>query len=845
MRKGPGVFILRTRFLAVSGHYRTEENGVTLELFGRCKDGRSITGLYRGFWPYFHIVEPGEEVLQDLRNDPMVRDLREETLWETGEDRNCLRVEITFPFDVPKYRKKWQERGYRILAADIPFIYRYFYDLDLGTYLDIEGQEVKGDRYSTNLVIEIDEIKAVEPFDVRLKVLSFDIENSIRTGEIFTIGYSISEFPLSGEDVVGSYIALDPKEGWGALEGERKMIDDLSSLIRDEDPDIITGYNIDGYDIPHISKRDGILEGKGLNWGRDGGMIEKVGYRTWKMKGRIVVDAWWEAKKAFRPKKETLMAVSQLLLGEGKDDIDTSRIEEEWENRREDVIRYCVKDSALALRILNKTGSVQKGVELAYVARLPLVDVLSGTTSTLIDSILIRKADRAGIGIPLTRHEKKSAKIEGAYVHAVEPGLYDWVVVLDFRSMYPSLMIEKNICFTTFTRDGSVGEETPSDDVFYLPKQTRVGLVPDILHDLMNQRQEAKSRMRSAKTDDEARFLDGLQEAIKVLMNSFYGVFASYFYRFTNRSIGASITAFAREAIKDLISVIGGEGIEVIYSDTDSVFLRSPYDNADDTIEFSKKLARRFSKDGVVLEFEKVLNPFFTHGKKKRYVGKQIWPDDKLLVRGYEMRRTDSFDLQSGTLTRMFEYVLDREIDSALGFARDIIRKCKEGDVETQSLVISRTVKEVEEGRIRSAYKNPDSLSNIQALRKTQLLGIEVVPGMKVSWIVVDAKTSPQKVEPFIEGRDFVHKPDYGYYSERLASTLSRVTEVFDVSEKDLLTSGSQTSLFDSFTSEDKDEEEKEHNAGKTSEERVDEREDRAGNTGPNEPKEVSLDMWM
>ena len=836
---------MRTRFLAVSGHYRKEGDGVTLELFGRCEDNRSITALYHDFWPYFYIVEPGEEVRKDLGNDPMVRDLREKSLWEAGEERNCLRVEITYPFDVPKYRKKWQERGYRILAADIPFIYRYFYDLDLGTYLEIEGQEVNTDRYSTDLVIDISDIKAVEPFDVSLKVLSFDIENSIKTGEIYTIGYSTSGFPLSSEDLKGSSIALDPKEGWGVLEGERKMIDDLSSVIRDEDPDIITGYNIDGYDIPHVLKRDEILEGKGLNWGRDGGMIEKVGYRTWKMKGRVVVDAWWEAKKTFRPKKETLMAVSNLLLGEGKDDIDTSRIEEEWKNRREDVIRYCVKDSVLALRILNKTSSVQRGVELAYVARLPLVDVLSGTTSTLIDSILIRKADRAGIGIPLTRHEKKRSKIEGAYVHAVEPGLYDWVVVLDFRSMYPSLMIEKNICFTTFTRDVDAGNKTPLDDVFYLPKDRRMGLVPDILQDLMDRRQNAKSRMRSAKTDDESRFLDGLQEAIKVLMNSFYGVFASYFYRFTNRSIGASITAFAREAIMDLISTIEGEGVEVIYSDTDSVFLRSPHDNAEDTIEFSKKLARRFSRDGVVLEFEKVLNPFFTHGKKKRYVGMQIWPEEKLIVRGYEMRRTDSFDLQSGSLTRMFEYVLDRDIDGALLFARETIRKCREEDVETQSLVISRTVKEVEEDRIRSAYKNPDSLSNIQALRKTLLLGIEVVPGMKVSWIVVDAKTSPQRVEPFVDGRDFEYRPDYRYYTERLASTLSRVTEVFDVSEKDLLTSGSQTSLFDSFNSEGREEEEKKIDAGHIPGNTVDERSEKAANTGSNGRKDVSLDMWM
>jgi DNA polymerase I len=183
-----------------------------------------------------------------------------------------------------------------------------------------------------------------------------------------------------------------------------------------------------------------------------------MGFRSWRAKGRIIVDAWWQAKRTFRPKKETLEAVSNLLLGEGKDDIDTSIIEEEWANRREEVIRYCIRDAELALRILDRTQAVKKSTALAYVASLPLMDILNGTTSNLIDSILIREADGRDIGIPLTRHEAKTSKIEGAYVHSIEPGLYHWVIVLDFRSMYPSLMIQNNICFTTLTdnEDGTI-----------------------------------------------------------------------------------------------------------------------------------------------------------------------------------------------------------------------------------------------------------------------------------------------------------------------------------------------------------------------------------------------------
>ena len=789
---------MKARFLVVSGQYRKADEGVTLELFGRMKDGRSITVVYSGFRPYFFILEPGPEVEVELEGDPMVLGTRRIKQWYEGSDRDVLRVEIIYPFEVPKYRKRWQERGYTILAADIPFIYRFFYDMDLGAYLEVEGEEMDSEGYTTDLALRAEKVIETEPFKVKLKVLSFDIENSIRTGRIYTIGYSVGWFPLDVDTKEG-HLLYTEEEGWGPWECERKMIDDLSKLIREEDPDVITGYNIDGYDIPHLLRRDEALEKKGLQWGRDLSGLEKVGYRSWKVRGRVVVDAWWEAKTTFRPKVETLMAVSQMLLGEGKDDIDTSIIEEEWKRRREDVVAYCEKDANLALRILGRTQSVRRARQLAYVSKLPLYDILTGTTSTMIDSILIREADRKGIAIPLTKHEKKTDKIEGAYVHAIKPGLYPSVIVLDFRSMYPSLMIEHNICFTTFTRSEEGSSHSPIEGVNFLVPGRREGLVPGILKNLMDERQEAKKKRDEAAESSAREYFDGLQEALKVLMNSFYGVFASYFYRFTNRSIGSAITAYAREAVLELMDELNGEGIEVIYSDTDSVFISSPREDLEGAVKLGKELARRYSRDSIVLEFEMVLDPFFTHGKKKRYVGRKVWPERDLIVRGYEMRRTDAFDLQSTSLTDLFERVLDNDIEGALQYARDVVRDTREGKVDNSSLVISRSVKEVEESRIREAYKNPDSMSNVQALRKTIEMGVEVVPGMKVSWIVVDGRSTPQRVEPYLEGKKFDHVPDYNYYAERLASTLARVTEVFDLSEKDLLQSATQTSLFDSF----------------------------------------------
>ncbi len=738
------------RLLVISGHYRRDLDEVVIELFGRGKDGRSYTVLYKGFRPYFYIVEPREDIREALGSDPEVLEISDRDLWTEGRIRNCLKVTIRFPFDVPKYRKKFQEKGYSILAADIPFIYRFFYDLDLGSYLEVEGEIVDVENFTTDVVMQATSFKKVEPFKVKLKVLSFDIENSIRSGELYMVGHSTSWMDPVDEKGLDSGHVIPNLAMEEQMEREDMVIQGLEDIIRSNDPDIITGYNIDGYDIPHLMKRAKILSIEGIRMGRDGSYVDNQGFRSWRAKGRIIVDAWWEAKRAFRPKKETLEAVSTMLFGEGKDDIDTSIIEEEWANRRDEVISYCEKDAELALRVLDRTQAVKKAMALSFVAKLPLFDIMSGTTSNMIDSILIRAADRNDIGIPMTRREAKTSKIEGAYVHSIEPGLFHWVIVLDFRSMYPSLMIENNICFTTFTGESEGNIPSPIPGIFFLVPEKRKGLVPAILKDLMEDRIQAKRSMKGTDDLQEREFYNGLQEAIKVLMNSFYGVFASYFYRFTDRSIGSSITAYARENIKGIISTLQNEGMEVIYSDTDSVFVRSPANNLDDTVKSGMELSKRFSDGARVLEFEKVFSSFFTHGKKKRYVGKVAWPTEDLIVRGYEMRRTDSFDLQSETLSRVFDLVLDGKKDEALEYSKTMVQSVRSGEVPTEKLVISRSVQEVEEDRIREKYKNPDSMANIQALRKTRKLGIELVPGMKVSWIVVDAKAKPQMVEPYM-----------------------------------------------------------------------------------------------
>jgi len=217
----------------------------------------------------------------------------------------------------------------------------------------------------------------------------------------------------------------------------------------------------------------------------------------------------------------------------------------------------------------------------------------------------------------------------------------------------------------------------------------------------------------------------------------------------------------------------------VIYGDTDSVFFSSPHSNLEETIDFGQKIAERYSVGAKQLEFEKILHPFFSHGVKKRYVGKQIWPKKGMLIRGYETRRTDSFPVQVWALKDVFAKLMDLDVDDALETARDWVSKVSSGEIEKQHYVISKTV------NLERKYVNEDNQAHLQAYKKYIETGRPFVSGMKVSFIVTNAKVSPMEVEPFIPDEE-CPEPDYDYYVDRIAKSLSRVTDVFEWDAKAL-----------------------------------------------------------
>lgn len=883
--------VVSGRYHSVDGLNGSKSPSTVLELFGRSEQGESLCVLVHGLRPTFEIsplmawtdgMEIPEHVIQRLANVREMDDVIDVTgpelkLTDLGQ-RPIWTVTVRQPFVVPSLRKALSKQSWQIYSGDIPFLNRLFLDQGIGMHLAVQGEIIDrrehqdedasflaavrsaggAGRYSVDctVVCSLDDIQASEPFPVPYKVFSFDLETSIAHDTVLCAAAVIED------------MGTGSRQTFSFVGEEVTIMEELTLVVRSQDPDIITGYNIDNFDLPRLNDRMGVhARSKDwrkrallFGWGRvqqteseakrtrSGLFPRRQSSRAWNLAGRSVVDAWWQARMALRPQRETLSFISNLLFPDQADkhkmDVDASKMDEEWASRPDVVLEYCIRDAALPLDILGELQVIRRKEAVAAVAKVVFDTAANGSTSQLIDSLVIRLADSEGVAVPLTGSaQAKEGQITGGYVHEVAAGLHPWIAVLDFKSMYPSIMIGHNICYTTRIDPVQTDQPEEGEQVHTAPtgarfrhQSVRKGLVPSLLEDLMAQRDEHKSALKAAKSEEDetkVSFHDSMQYAVKILMNSFYGVFASGFYRFTHRDLGSSITAWARHNIKAIIAQLDAEGHEVVYSDTDSIFVRSPVDDTapsslkeeeiqaakdgipeavkhmaawnsakDDMIRFGLEVAERYSRDSAILEFEKGLSVFFSHGAKKRYVGQVVYPSEEMLIRGYETQRTDSFAYLTTTMKRMFSHALADEGDALVRYALGQVRDLREGNVPASALILAKSCK----GRMGSNgevdftkdYANPDSMAQVRVAKARIALGLGFTSGMKVSYIVTDATQRPMRVQPWLENEEGggVAGYDGQFYAERLAAALGRITEAFGWTAKELVSGNKQTSLF-------------------------------------------------
>jgi len=778
-------------------------------LYGRTNNGERIIVKNNMFYPYTYItVDSLGDDTSLLYVNTCILYAERTALYVGPYLTDVYKVYVKLPWDVKRLRDAYPYLDF--YAADIEFALRFFYDNRLGY---INTLETSQDGFDIQMRAEDTLCKHDEMIDVELTRLSFDIEQSIKTGEILTIcavmrpmkcppGKEIQEHNINGVEIKTYMVGEDLQYSITA-DTSAKLLMAFEHTIAALDPDIITGYYIQGYDFPTLAE---VIENRDL----------KIGFEKRKLRltkhmrsdGRVIVDTMFLLRKIAKPQRESLEFVSQLLLGEGKDDVVTWKIDEEWARDSKKVVKYCIKDSRLALDVCDKIKAIPKLERLALESKNTLAMAGYDSQARLIDSLIIPEADRRNVAVPMNKFDQirkdDEEKISGADVSDASSGIFDFVAVFDVKSMYPSMFKKYNIDPTTYIPHGDHIDDDKVNTSEFLTKcdelhnvqharflKEPVGMVPTLLTQLWDRRDELKRLMAEAETDEEREHYDFLQGAVKVLMNAMYGVFASSFYRFTNPEIGESITTWAVYHKKLLESILESLGYNVLYGDTDSVFVKLKNEVLEDAIEEGKQLEAILSEEaGILIEFEKILDPMIQMGTKKKYISRSIWPEKKLYIRGIETRRGDSFTHQSDMLEAMIEHLIKKDINEAKHVAQAYIKSVH--DVTIEELSITKSVK------ARGEYKNAEAMQNFIVYMQLKAAHLPAFPGMKVSWINLTGKERVKALELITE--DDIKLIDWKYYEARLFTNAMRILQPLGISKIELLYNQKQTGLGEYFS---------------------------------------------
>ena len=548
--------------------------------------------------------------------------------------------------------RRLREKGFRIYESDVNPLERYLMERFVAGGFEAQGAWSQENGF---LASRNPQIRGA-PMQPELSVLSLDIETNAHTGEILSIACS------GKKDVVvirGNQSAAAPPVRF--CRTEQELLKLFFDHLKAEDPDIIIGWSVIDFDLFVLQQRCTALHVP-FSAGRDqGGRIvegRRDGQKMARINGRVVIDVPTMLRTYYQAFEEySLDFVASSMLGKGKSIKETgsAKIEEIIRQFREDPLslaRYNLLDAQLTKEIFERAGILPNAIERSKRSGL-LLDRVGGSVAAF-DYLYLPRLHRAGRVAPDSADVlPPSSPLPGGYVLEPKPGIYENVLVFDFRSLYPSLIM-------TFKID-PLGLVAPSTRRIQGPVGTSfaddVTILPTIIAQLMEARAQAKRDKNPI-----------LSQAIKILMNSFYGVFGAMGCRFFSSELSTTITQTGQYILKQTIEHIqSSTPYQVIYGDTDSLFvLLGEGKDAEaahigetvareTTAWFAAELKERFGATSALeLQFERHFRHFFmpalrgsTQGSKKHYCGSVTGPtgDTTLLFKGMESARSDWTDL--------------------------------------------------------------------------------------------------------------------------------------------------------------------------------------------------------
>jgi len=762
-----------------------------VRMFGVSKGGERVVVTDRGFRPYFYVKGKPSNLRQALAKIAPIEAVDVVERRYFGRPVELFKVTARVPEDVRRLREAALalEGVEGVLEADIRFYMRYMVDVGImpSTWHLVEASE-EGTlgglrRYAARRPpTPILEKTGVLP---DLRIAAFDIEVYNARGTADPARDPV--VAISIKDSSGRAFAITADE-----RDDRRALREFVEYIREYDPDIILGYNSNGFDWPYLAERARRL-GVALSVDRLGGAPQQSVYGHWSVVGRANVDLYNVVDEIQEIKVKTLDRAAEYFGVMRRDErtlIPGHRIYEYWDDpsRRPILIKYAMEDAASTYGLGEKL--LPYLIQLSSVSGVPLDQVAAASVGARVEWMLMRYAYRMGEVAP-NREERPYETYKGAIVLEPRPGIYQDVAVLDFTSMYPSIMMRYNLSPDTYLEPG---EPDPPEGAYRAPevghrfRKSPTGFIPQVLASLVKLRREVRSAMSGLDPNSvEYKLLDERQRALKIMANAMYGYMGWLGARWYKREVAESVTAFARNILSEVIEFAKNIGINVIYGDTDSLFVKYSRD-IDKIINYVN------DKFNIEIKLEKIYKKLLFTESKKRYAG--LLDDGRIDIVGFEVVRGDWCELAKEVQLRVIEYALKSQSPAEaktkiVSYVKSIIDNIKTYNIDIDDLIIWKTIdKELDEYKVTPPH--------IYAAKMLEKYGYKIHKGMSIGYVIIKGRDKlSSRAKPYILVQD-IREVDADYYVERqIVPAALRIGEVIGVKEGDLVGRGGSRTLLD------------------------------------------------
>ncbi len=692
---------------------------------------------------------------------------------------------------------------------DIPLITKYIIDKKIEplNWYEIEGEidnRFGLDNLEVDLCLKADKINKIEePKGFEPKILAFDIETDefeIGKGDVLMI----SLFGKNYKKVLTWKKCSKKQDFVECFKNEEEMIEKFIEYVKEYNPDLLTGYFSDGFDLPYLRASAEKNKIK-LSLGLDGkqpiftrGRIPKA-----KINGVVHIDLFRFIESVYSQylQSETLSLddVAKELLGENKNDFDFNKLKSMKEDDWRDFFAYNLKDSELTYRLSEKLWPDLN--EFSKVMKEPLFDISRDSMSVHVENYILhnlKKYNEISEKRPLHDEigkRKMMGKYEGAFVFQPVPGLYEDLCVFDFTSMHASIIVSFNISKSTILdKKEKDSNETPEfvldkkKSKFCFTKQR--GFFPELLGEVVSLRKKYKAELKK----NPSPILKARSNAYKLLANASYGYLGFFGARYYCRECAASTLAYVRDFTSKCMGEIKEQGHKIIFSDTDSIGFLVNKKSKKDILEMLEKINSELP--GIMeLELEDfykrglfVLKRSGKEGAKKKYA--LIDENGKLKIRGFETVRRDWCQLARELQSKILELILKQGNEKkALEILKKTIEEVKKRKIDLKQLIIRTGLK-----KSLDEYKSEGP--HVFAAKKMKESGVPVSQGMLIEYYI--AETKGKKLI-----RDKVKLPDekgeynINYYlNNQLLPAVESIFEVFGVNFKELADGEKQVKLF-------------------------------------------------